>query len=288
MNKDSIVARSEIYRLTKAITAEEQSINAIYQRIGQTYFTAHQQEPEQAQAADVRAVLEAMDRIKGYREQINVHRGITICPGCQSEVSVTAAFCSRCGTRLQAQPPAQPAAPDSVQCPKCGNRCDARNRFCMHCGALLPEAAQQQPAAPAPQPAAPVFAQQVPQGSPMTPPPVPQGSFAPSVPAEIPVPQQTVQGAAPAAPIQMELPVTTPPETAEPVPETPPMESAWKPVPEMPVPEPVPAPIPEPVPELAAEAPVPVPEAPAKRRCPNCGTELEAQYRFCLECGCRL
>ena len=41
MNKDRIVARSEIYRLTKAITAEEQTINTIYQRIGQNYFAAH-------------------------------------------------------------------------------------------------------------------------------------------------------------------------------------------------------------------------------------------------------
>ena len=66
-------------------------------------------------------------------------------------------------------------------------------------------------------------------------------------------------------------------------------------------PVPQPAPAPQPVPARQAlpeqepvapvqEAPAPAaePEKPAKKVCPNCGTEMEADCSFCLECGTKL
>lgn len=140
MSNEPRVNRAEINRLNKAINAEEQTINAVFQQMGQTYFAAHRGDPEENQAAYVKAVLDAMERAKSYRDQINVLRGIAICPNCKSEVSSSAAFCSRCGTRMpaQAQNPAAPAPGMSI-CPNCGNRCAPGNRFCNRCGTRLPE-----------------------------------------------------------------------------------------------------------------------------------------------------
>ena len=46
MSNDIRVNRGEINRLTKAIAAEEQTINAVFQRMGQSYFAAHKNDPE--------------------------------------------------------------------------------------------------------------------------------------------------------------------------------------------------------------------------------------------------
>ena len=82
MSLDSRAARAEINRLTRLISEEEQTVNGLFQRIGQTYFAAHKDEPEETQAGYIRAIYDAFDRTKQYKEQINRVRGIAICPSC--------------------------------------------------------------------------------------------------------------------------------------------------------------------------------------------------------------
>ncbi|MCR5551951.1 MAG: zinc ribbon domain-containing protein, partial [Oscillospiraceae bacterium] len=139
--------RSEINRLNQAISAEEQNINALFQRIGQTYFAAHRNDPEENQAESIRGILDALERAKGYKEQINTLRGIAICPNCKAEVSIASAFCNHCGTKMPAPPqPAVSTNMNTVICQSCGARCSASQRFCNQCGSPLQQA---QPAAPA-------------------------------------------------------------------------------------------------------------------------------------------
>ncbi len=271
MSSENRANRGEINRLTKAIDAEGQTINAIFQRMGQTYFAAHQNDPEEAQVSNVLAVQEAMKRAKLYKDQINALRGITVCPGCRAEVSVNAAFCSCCGTRLPRQAPAPVQVSGLRVCPSCGTTAAPGNRFCNRCGTRLPEAAPQPAQSPAEQ--API-----PRGNPAV------ASNPSSVRAEMPVevPRQ--------APARVESPARIPPlvQTQRPEPQAP----VGSPVPPVQPPaasaEPLPAPEPE-QPELtpvAAETETP-PEAtvPARKICPRCGTELDPDYRFCLECG---
>lgn len=252
MGNDYRVNRGEINRLTKAIAAEEQNINNAFQQMGQTYFAAHRNDPEDAQRGYIQAVLDAMQRASAYKDQINVLRGIAICPNCKAEVDITAAFCSHCGTRMPAQtPPAPPAAPGAPICPNCGNACAPGTKFCNLCGTRLPEAA------PAPAYAAPA------PGYAPTPAPgyAPAPSYAPSYE---PIPEPT------SAP------------SYEPIPEPTPAPSYDEPTPEpVPMPEPVSASEP-------AEAEAPAQDQPADAEvkfCSNCGTPLEPGYRFCLECG---
>lgn len=263
MSNDIRVNRSEINRLNKAIAEEEQNINYAFQRIGQTYFATHRQDAEESQKANIQAVLDSMQRASTYKDQINVLRGIAICPNCKAEVDIRAAFCSCCGTKMPTQtPPAPPAAPGTTICPNCGNVCAAGTRFCNQCGTRIPESP---PAAPAPAYAAPAYApayEPAPAYAP-TPEPVFQ---APQGPAQTPVGNAGMEYAPAAAP--------EPAPAAEPMPE--------------PAPEPEPAPAPEKTApeEPAPEEPVPEqPAAPAQKFCANCGTPLDPDYRFCLECG---
>ena len=290
MSNETRVNRGEINRLNRAISAEEQTINSIFQRMGQTYFAAHRDDPEESQAVYVQGVLEAMNRAKGYKDQINVLRGIAICPNCKAEVSSTAAFCSRCGTRMPGQAQPMPPVSNALHCPNCGNACQPGTRFCNRCGTRLPEAAAPAEAArpaPIPQPAAPTA---VPQ--PVAPTAIPQPAAPTAVPQPVTptaVPQPTAPSPEPAsvpAPEPTAAFPDFPPESPEPAP-----QSVSIPIPEPTVifnefpPEPPQMPTAIPEPEQSFPAPAPAPAAPTKRICPHCGTELDPEFRFCLECG---
>lgn len=269
--------RSEINRLNQAISAEEQNINALFQKIGQTYFAAHRNDPEENQAESIRGILDALERAKGYKEQINTLRGIAICPNCKAEVSIVSAFCNHCGTKMPAPPqPAVSANMNTVICQSCGARCSASQRFCNQCGSPLQQAQSAAPAAPT-YAAAPAYAPVPP--APAAPiPPAPAYAPVPPAPAA-PVPPAPVFEPVPAfepAPVNEPTPAYDPAPAFEPVPvpeETPVEEPAYAPAPEQYVPQ-------EPVEEA--------PAAPQGKVCPNCGTVMEPDCNFCLECGTRL
>ena len=266
--------RAEINRLNHAISAEEQTINGLFQKIGQTYYANHRNDPEENQAESIRGILEALERAKGYKEQINTLRGITICPNCKAEVSINSAFCNHCGTKLST--PVQPAAPvdqSTVVCQSCGNRCNAGQRFCNQCGTPLSQPAPAYKPIPVP-----VYE------------PTPAPSFEPApTPSYEPIPAPSYEQ----APTPSYEPIPAPVYEPAPVPSDEPL-APEEPTPiNAPADEPVtePAPMVEPVsaaeiPE-AEPAPVEEPAAPQTKICPNCGTVLEADCNFCLECGAK-
>lgn len=281
--------RSEINRLNQAISAEEQNINSLFQKIGQTYFAAHRNDPEENQAESIRGILDALERAKGYKEQINTLRGIAICPNCKAEVSIVSAFCNHCGTKMPAPPqPAVSTNMNTVICQSCGARCSASQRFCNQCGSPLQQAQPAAPAAPT-YAAAPAYAP-VPPAPAAPVPPAPAYAPVPPAPAYEPAPAAPVPPApvfepAPAfepAPVNDPAPAFEPAPAFDPAPafepvsvpeETPVEEPAFAPAPEQYVPQ-------EPVAEASA--------APQGKVCPNCGTVMEPDCNFCLECGTRL
>ena len=275
--------RSEINRLNQAISAEEQNINTLFQKIGQTYFAAHRNDPEDNQAESIRGILDALERAKGYKEQINTLRGIAICPNCKAEVSIVSAFCNHCGTKMPAPPqPAVSTNMNTVICQSCGARCSASQRFCNQCGSPLQQAQPAAPAAPT-YAAAPAYAPMPPAPAAPVPPapayaPVPPAPAAPVPPAPAfePVPAFEPAPVNEPAPVFEPAPAYDPAPAFEPVPvpeETPVEEPAFAPAPEQYVPQ-----------EPVAEAPA----APQGKVCPNCGTVMEPDCNFCLECGTRL
>ena len=208
MANDARSNRLEINRLTNAIAAEEQNINEIFRRMGQTYFASHRNDPEENQADNIKAILEAVERGKLYKEQINAIRGIAICPQCRAEVSITSLFCNHCGAKMPVKTPPAPATPAGPVCSRCGNVCAPGQRFCVNCGAPL--AAPAQPQAPAYQPVPPV-PPQAPVYQPV-PPMQPQAPvYQPEPPAE---PERPIYQ--PEPPAEPERPIYQPEPPAEP------------------------------------------------------------------------
>lgn len=296
------VNRSEINRLSRAIAAEEQTINAIFQRMGQIYFTSHREDAEDSQIEHIRGVQAALERAKGYQEQINLLKGIAICPSCKAEVSISAAFCSRCGTRMPVKaPPTPPAAPNALLCPSCGNLCSPGIRFCNRCGTRLetaptaqaPEAAPPAPSVPDSQPPHPV-APPVPAAEPSEMPapepvlsPIPQPILPPELSDEAgPLAASPVLSLFSEPAAQMEGPSASPADEPSAIADVSDLhEPQERTSPEAPEAAPEAS-----APEAEAASPAPVPDAftaelPVKRFCAHCGTPLGDDYRFCLECG---
>ncbi len=279
--------RAEINRLNAAIAAEEQNINTLFQKMGQTYYAAHRADPEDSQKDFIRGVQETLERAKQYKEQINVLRGIAICPNCKAEVSVNAAFCNHCGTQMPVRKPViqQPMVdPNTVICTRCGNRCSNTQRFCNQCGSPL--------SAPA-VPAAPAYVPPAPQAyNPPAPPvyaaPAPQQTFEPAAPVQPPMPEPPAMPEQPPMPEPPAMPEQPPMPEQPSMPEQPPMpEQPTEPVAAQPAFEPVVAQ--PPIESIAAQqSSMPEPPAPDCKICPNCGTKMDLDCNFCLECGTRL
>ena len=312
MSNDFRGNRSEINRLNRAIAAEEQTINSIFQRMGQIYFTSHREDAEESQVENIRGVQAALERARGYQEQINVLKGIALCPSCKAEVSINAAFCSRCGTRMPMKTPPAPPAANALVCPGCGTPCTAEMRFCNRCGTKLEKApaapaAPEAPAAPVMQPPSPSFVPTSPSETPPEPAEIPSVFSPIPQPIPQPVPQPIPQPVPqPVPPIEAASPA--PPQAftdfPSPAPETETVavsddEQSVNPEPDLPETEKetieeameAAAEALAAVAEEASPAPAPAEERPAveaaavKRFCANCGTPIREGYRFCLNCG---
>ena len=82
------------------MSEEEKKIDNLYYQIGKTYFETNRDYPEDNLAGYISAILEAMNTIEQYKEQIKETKGVTNCPNCGAEVPYTSSFCNACGTKM--------------------------------------------------------------------------------------------------------------------------------------------------------------------------------------------
>ena len=218
------------------------------------------------------------------------------CPTCGQENLPGTAFCENCGAPLQPPEPAADmsatAVPDtggvtsevagSTTCPNCGTVNDAANTFCEQCGAALPQnaaaSAAGRPPADASAPTAPPAVEAMPEAPAGTAPAAVDMGTPPDVPA--PDVATASAGTMPEAPAPS-IDAAPPPDgqiTPEPAPE---QASAL-----------MAAATPAPEPAVASDQPAPAPTAtaaaPQGQTCANCGAQLPANAKFCLECGTKV
>ncbi|MDR1798118.1 MAG: zinc-ribbon domain-containing protein [Clostridiales Family XIII bacterium] len=130
---------TESMRINGLISEEEQKIDQVYQQIGKAYYEGFRQSADPKFEEPMAWIDHAKERIAGYKEQLNLLKGLEICPTCNAAVPADATFCSACGSKM---PPKQPQAAAGGQpagetkfCAQCGAQISKAATFCNHCGA---------------------------------------------------------------------------------------------------------------------------------------------------------
>lgn len=126
---------AETIRLNGMISDEEKRIANFYSKIGSIYFQLHADSYEPTFEQMILGIKEAQVKIENYSEQVKRLKGIVRCPNCGGEVPYGAPFCSSCGSKMNVQSAAAPAANSNVQrCVKCGVPLTPGTAFCTNCG----------------------------------------------------------------------------------------------------------------------------------------------------------
>lgn len=134
---------TDVAKLNSMISDEETKINNAYYQIGKLYVTMHAQDCEEEFTGMVSVIVEADEKIKKYRQQIQDIKGVVRCSQCGAEVPAGGAFCSSCGAPL---PKVQPAgADDLMKCGNCGAMIKKGTRFCTSCGTPIAQMAVPEP-----------------------------------------------------------------------------------------------------------------------------------------------
>lgn len=123
---------SDIAKLNSMISEEEAKINNTYFQVGKLYVAMHPHDHEDEFVGMITSLVEAEEKIKNYRQQIQDIKGVVRCSQCGAEVQSGVAFCSSCGAPM---PKVQSINTDDlVRCEGCGVMVKKGVRFCTSCG----------------------------------------------------------------------------------------------------------------------------------------------------------
>ena len=139
---------SDITRLNSMVSEEENRIREIYFKIGQTYVALHGRDNEAGFADLLNALKASQLKVEQYKQEIMDIRGVQKCERCGAEVAAGAAFCMTCGAQIPKIQP-KPAVNTGRRCKKCGATVAPNARFCTSCGTPYVE---ETPVNPTPQP----------------------------------------------------------------------------------------------------------------------------------------
>ena len=93
-------------KLEGQIAAEEDKIQGAYLQIGMEYYEACKDDPECTYAQLCQQIGAAKKEITKLKRELEKLKGLQRCPNCSSAVSVDAAFCPKCGTKMPKDEPA--------------------------------------------------------------------------------------------------------------------------------------------------------------------------------------
>ncbi len=96
---------SAVTKINSQIAKQDKLQSDMYKKMGKMYFDAHDEagdfDPEYAECFDT--IRESMKRELELKQELNVAKGIAICPTCRAENPMTSSFCSSCGAPLPGQ-----------------------------------------------------------------------------------------------------------------------------------------------------------------------------------------
>ena len=94
---------ADVARLNSIISEKEKQIAQLYIEIGQAYYEHHKIDPQGEEIERIQKISSLNAEILECKENIKQIKGVTKCPNCGADVSLDAAFCNACGTKI---PPA--------------------------------------------------------------------------------------------------------------------------------------------------------------------------------------
>ena len=122
------------------ISDKEQEIENQYKELGRKFYTEQWDHPPVEYRELMENIRSLHQEISQAKEHLKFIQGIRLCPDCQSENPIDAAFCAYCGHSLpplEAEAPALPQEPRV--CPHCGEEMADHAVFCIKCGFRLGE-----------------------------------------------------------------------------------------------------------------------------------------------------
>jgi len=131
---------AETVKLNGFISDEERRIKNAFTQIGEQYYQTLGENPDPGFSPLIADINDAKAKISAYAEQIKQIKGVTNCENCGAEVSLTAPFCSGCGTAIQ-----QAAKPEERSCTNCGKPLEPNQVFCGGCGTRAEQQAEPSP-----------------------------------------------------------------------------------------------------------------------------------------------
>ena len=129
----------EIGKVKGKIKDEEHKIEKLKMQIGEmayTKFTDGQETfPEAAEFCG--SIVESLEAISGFEDQILELKHIRVCPECETDVDDEVAFCSKCGHKFEVivKEDEEPEEPEGNVCAACGVAMEDGAAFCGACGA---------------------------------------------------------------------------------------------------------------------------------------------------------
>lgn len=123
--------------LNSQIKEAENTINKLYQQVGQKYFNEYNEEVCTRYAEEAQQIAELMEKIAKDKEQLRALKGLKICPNCGSEINAQVPHCPMCGTAVEV--PVSAFEPATSFCPGCGAPVTQGTKFCGKCGTKLGE-----------------------------------------------------------------------------------------------------------------------------------------------------
>ncbi len=107
-----------IAKLKVNIQREKTKLSDCYKEIGRLFYTAERSGADHT--SDIAAYIMQADKIKaniaGYKAELSRLRKVTICEGCGTEISNTAAYCSVCGAKQMKKCAAEEANAEPCCC----------------------------------------------------------------------------------------------------------------------------------------------------------------------------
>ncbi len=126
---------TESIKINSLITDEKKKIDNFYLQIGKKYYEIHKQTYEEQFETMIKEIDNAEKNIKEFECQLNVLKGVAICPNCGSELLSDSLFCYSCGARVDSLSTNNEENNISGNiCNKCGAIIAPDKTFCTNCG----------------------------------------------------------------------------------------------------------------------------------------------------------